>query len=95
MTNIKEKFIGGIEATGNALAPILLQEAYSRVGAVARMFVPMSDKNKVTDILARLMKDFSDGELDYLPASTEFIIALSGMYNQALVEYAMKLKRKL
>lgn len=91
MTSINHKFTKAIEATNNPLAPIILQEAYGRANQVGAMLSCVASKAEVQSIADRLLKDYSDVEIDKLCATPEFIIALCGLLTNALLAYAREL----
>lgn len=81
--NIKKAFAGAIEATQDPLAPIKLQDLHKYAAAVGRMLVPCSSTHEVRELSDKLLKNFTNEELN-TPNPT-FVIALCACLTEALV----------
>lgn len=87
MSDIKRKFIAAIEVTGDPMAPVALQEAYSSICRIAKIIAGSTNEGAVQNIATRLLQDFPNNEINDLSSQPQFIVALCGLLAQALVSY--------
>jgi len=76
---------GMIEATGNPVAPMIVQDLYNALCTTRHIF-PCS-KADVVACEERLMKDFTDEEINVLSIQPEFITALAILLKASLVRF--------
>lgn len=81
--DIHNAFANAIKATGDPLAPIKLQNAHANVTAVGKMLVPLSTANQARVISERLLKDFTDTELD--KPNPTLVIVLCNLLCEAMI----------
>lgn len=89
--DIKRAWANAIQITGNPLAPVLMQEAYSRTEQLGELLVPCADRDKAAEYLKRLTIDFTDEEFNKIAGEPEFIIALASMLSTSLVKLGSSL----
>lgn len=81
--DIRKATANAIERTGDPTAPIKLQEAHKYAASVGKMLAPMCNQLEVQSVSQRLLKDFSDAELD--KANPALVMALCGCLVEALI----------
>lgn len=81
--DLRKAIVNSIESTGDGLAAVKLQEGHRAVVTVAEMLTSMGDHQAVVDISSRLLKDFTEEELN--EANPNLIIALCGCLSEALL----------
>jgi hypothetical protein len=87
--DFKTAFSRLIERTHDPMAPIKLQEAHKYVDIVAKMLVHNTNRNEVRTYQDALLSYWTDdAELERICGSPAFLIAISSLYVQCLVEYA-------
>jgi hypothetical protein len=87
--DFKRAFVKLIERTEDPMAPIKLQEAHKYVDLAAKMLVNTVDKDEVRTYKDALLSFWPDeGELEAICGKPAFIIAVSAILVQSLIEYA-------
>lgn len=89
MTDIRKLMTSAIERTENPVAPIIMQEAYSAVNKLAKLMTPIAESQAEVEIYSeRLLREFSDAELNKIGGDPAFVIALCALLTQSLIEFA-------
>lgn len=81
--DIKRALTASIEATNDPLTPIKIQAAFSAATQLGQLLTPLSSEQAVHRVTKRLLKDFTDAELDV--ANPALIIALSALLTEATI----------
>lgn len=78
-----------IKKTQNPVAHLAIHNLANGIEQVAKVIAHTCDKEKVTSIQDRLLKDFTDAELDEqkLAYTPEYLLALLALTKGALINY--------
>ena len=87
MKDYKEKTINLIKKTNSSVAPLALHSFESGVERFAKVIAPMCDQSSTHIFQNRLLKDFSDEELNTISKSPEFILAILSMAKQSTIDF--------
>jgi len=87
--DFKKAFVRLIERTKDPIAAIKLQEAYKYANLVGKMLAYTTNIEAVTAYRDVLLSGWDDDEINKVCAKPEFLIAVAGIFAQALVEYAV------
>jgi hypothetical protein len=74
-----------IKRTHEPTAPFILQGAGESSSKVGRLLAPLANEAFTKELQERLLKEFA--EEDPIFHSTEFVVALAGLFHQALVQW--------
>lgn len=84
MTDIKQAFIKVVEATGDGMAAIKMQDAYNSANAIGKMLAGVSDRKTVDNYFAALSAAWPGDSIHQVCDKPEFVVALAGMFCQSL-----------
>lgn len=93
LRDFKARFIAAIEATGDPLAPIKLQDAHGAANRLGHLMANVADETKVNDISMTLLSGFPD-EMDHIACDPSFLMAVCAIFENAIVAYASHLTQK-
>jgi hypothetical protein len=90
--NIKRAFIQLIERFDSPLAPIQVQSTYAAIQSLGPTLAGNANEAETQALAERLMKDFSDEEMERISGSPELVLALMGVLQQSLVDLTRPLQ---
>ena len=89
--DFKKAFVGIMERTGNPMAPIHLQEAYRYANAIGKLMAKDTNLEEVTVYRDLFLSAWDEeGQLEEVCGKPRFIMALAGIFAEALVQYAIE-----
>ncbi len=86
---MQEAVLAVMDRTRNPVSSIMLQQLVDGLAIGQRLFVPLSTEDKTAEYVQRLLKDFSDEELDAdrVCADPSFIVALHLLLRKAAEKF--------
>lgn len=84
--SIKAAMIKAIEKTGDGAAPVKFQDAFASNEAVAKMLLQFTTLTEVKEHKEKMLKDYPES-MNEIAGSPAYIIALSAMLNEALIQF--------
>lgn len=83
----RDRAIRLIRKTDNPVAPLLLHSFENGVEKMAQMIAPLCSEEQSNLYRERLLKDFSDEELERMSGDPNFILALLAMVKQSTIDF--------
>lgn len=87
----KDLVINQIKKTDCPVAPIAFQNLFNGIDQVGKIIAHLCDKEKALLMQDRLMKDFSNEELDgIIGESPELLLSLLAMVKESSIRFSIK-----